>query len=35
VRLEWQRYQDFGGEIVGVTFEGDVDVTSVAVIWKF
>jgi OmpA-OmpF porin, OOP family len=35
VRLEWQRYQDVGGEFAGVTLESDVDVISVAVIWKF
>lgn len=35
VRLEWQRYQDVGGEFGGVTLESDVDVLSVAVIWKF
>jgi OmpA-OmpF porin, OOP family len=35
VRLEWQRYQDVGGEFFGVTAESDVDVMSVAVIWKF
>ena len=35
VRLEWQRYQDLGGEFFGVTAESDVDVMSVAVIWKF
>jgi OOP family OmpA-OmpF porin len=35
VRLEWQRYQDVGGEFFGETAESDVDVISVAVIWKF
>jgi OmpA-OmpF porin, OOP family len=35
VRLEWQRYQDVGGEFFGVTAESDVDVMSAAVIWKF
>lgn len=35
VRLEWQRYQDVGGEFFGVTAETDVDVISAAVIWKF
>ena len=35
VRLEWQRYQDVGGEFAGVTLESDVDVMSVALIWKF
>ena len=35
VRLEWQRYQDVGGDFGGATLESDVDVMSVAVIWKF
>jgi OOP family OmpA-OmpF porin len=35
VRLEWQRYQDVGGDFAGVTLESDIDVISVAVIWKF
>ena len=35
VRFDWQRYQDVGGEFFGVTAESDVDVMSVAVIWKF
>jgi OOP family OmpA-OmpF porin len=35
VRLEWQRYQDVGGEFFGATAETDVDVISAAVIWKF
>ena len=35
VRFDWQRCQDVGGEFFGVTAESDVDVMSVAVIWKF
>ena len=32
VRAEWQKYQDMGGGVIG---EGDVDVVSVGLLWRF
>jgi OmpA-OmpF porin, OOP family len=32
VRAEWQKYQDIGGGVIG---EGDVDVVSIGLLWKF